>query len=145
MSKRRRQSLVSALLVAWLLACTSVPAPKQVKYLDTRRREAMVYADVAALRELMADGLLYGHANGEVHSKEDLLELLASGELDYRSIAVEALEVRELAGVWVLTGRQSIELTWAGTPVESESVFTAVYAKQGGQLRLVAYQSTPAD
>jgi len=127
-------------LLACALACTSLPP---AKYVDTQRREAMVHGDVAALRELLADGLRYGHANGEVHAKEELLSLLGSGELDYRAIGIDALEVREILGVWVLTGRQTIEVTASGRDVKSVSVFTAVYAEQDGHLRLVAYQSTP--
>jgi len=104
----------------------------------------MVHADIATLRELFADGLRYGHANGQVNSKEELLSLLGSGALDYRSIGVDSLQIREIAGAWVLTGRQTVEVTQGGRDITSVSVFTAVYAKQDGRLRLIAYQSTPA-
>ena len=103
----------------------------------------MVNADVATLRELFADGLRYGHANGEVHAKEELLGLLGSGRLDYRAIRIEEIETRELAGALVVTGRQTIEVRASGRDVTSHSVFTAVYSRDGGSWRLVAYQSTP--
>ena len=126
-------------MIALGLACTSVPPPQD---LDALRREAMVNADVPALRELFADGLRYGHANGQVHGKEELLGLLGSGRLDYRAIQVEELETRELAGTWVVTGRQTIQVTSAGRELTSHSVFTAVYARECRRWRLVAYQST---
>jgi hypothetical protein len=103
----------------------------------------MVNADVPALRALLADGLRYGHANGEVHAKEELLGLLGSGRLDYRAIQVEESETREIAGALVVTGRQTIELRAAGRDVTSRSVFTAVYAREGRRWQLIAYQSTP--
>jgi hypothetical protein len=103
----------------------------------------MVDADVAALRDLFADGLRYGHANGDVHAKEELLGLLGSGRIDYRAIRVEEIETRELAGALVVTGRQTIELRAGGRDLTSRSVFTAVYARDGAAWRLVAYQSTP--
>ena len=130
----------AALALAFGLACTSVPPPDQV---DALRREAMVDADVAALRELFADGLRYGHANGEVHAKEELLGLLGSGRLDYRAIRIEESETRELAGAFVVTGRQTIEVTATGRALTSHSVFSAVYARECRRWRLVAYQSTP--
>jgi hypothetical protein len=130
----------SALAALWLaVACASAPPPQEV---DALRREAMVHADVATLRELFADGLRYGHANGEVHAKEELLGLLGSGRLDYRAIRIEEIETRELAGALVVTGRQTIELRASGRDVTSHSVFTAVYSRADGAWRLVAYQST---
>ena len=121
------------------LACASVPSPRDV---DALRREALVNGDVPALRELFADGLRYGHANGQVQGKEELLGLLGSGRLDYRAIEVEEVETRELAGTWVVTGRQTVRVTSAGRELTSHSVFTAVYARECRRWRLVAYQST---
>jgi len=129
------------LLAALLLSCAGVPPAQEV---DALRREAMVHADVAALRELFADGLRYGHANGEVHAKEELLGLLGSGRLDYKAIDVAESETRELAGAWVVTGRQTVLVVSRGREVTSHSVFTAVYMREGGAWRLVAYQSTPS-
>lgn len=130
-----------ALGVGLGLACAGVPPPEQV---DALRREAMVNSDVPALRELLADGLRYGHANGEVQSKEELLGLIGSGRLDYRAIHVEEIETRAIAGTYVVTGRQTIEATAAGHEVTSHSIFSAVYAREGRRWRMVAYQSTPA-
>jgi hypothetical protein len=132
-----RAGVACALLA---FACASAPRPGDV---DERRRQAMVDADVAALREIFADGLRYGHANGEVHPKEELLGLLGSGRIDYRAIRIEEIETRELAGALVVTGRQTIEVRAGGRDVTSRSVFTAVYASEGGAWRLVAYQSAP--
>ena len=135
-----RRSRVFWTVLGLALGCASLPPVQQV---DAQRREALVNADVPALRELFADGLRYGHANGEVHGKQELLERLGSGQLDYRAIRVEDSEARELAGAWVVTGSQTIEVTSAGRDVTSHSVFTAVYTRDGGRWQLVAYQSTP--
>ena len=135
---RRIGSALAALLLAF--ACASAPPAQEI---DALRREAMLSSDVATLRGLFADGLRYGHANGEVHAKEELLGLLGSGRLDYRAIHVEEIETRELAGALVVTGRQTIEVRASGRDVTSRSVFTAVYSRDGGAWRLVAYQSTP--
>lgn len=136
---RRCGGALAALLLA--AACASAPPAQE---LDALRREAIVTADVATLRGLFADGLRYGHANGEVHAKEELLGLLGSGRLDYRRIEIEEMETRELAGDVVVTGRQTIELRAGGRDVTSRSVFTAVYSRTGRRWQLVAYQSTPA-
>jgi hypothetical protein len=123
-----------------VLACASVPPPADV---DAPRRQALVDSDVAALREIFADGLRYGHANGEVHAKEELLGLLGSGRIDYRAIRVEEVDTRELAGTLVVTGRQAVDVRAGGRDVTSRAVFTAVYAREDGAWKLVAYQSAP--
>ena len=135
------RSALAALAIVLGSACAGVPPVQDV---DVLRREALLHADVAALRELFADGLRYGHANGQVHAKEELLGLLGSGRLDYRAIRIEEIETRQLAGTWVVTGRQTVEVTAAGREVTSQSVFSAVYARECRRWRLVAYQSTQA-
>lgn len=123
-----------------LLACASVPHADDP---DALRREGLVHSDVASLRELFVDGLRYGHSNGQMHAKEEMLGLLGSGELDYRSIEIEEIDTRELAGAVVVTGRQTIEAALEGRAVSSRSLFTAVYMREGRRWKLVAYQSTP--
>ena len=129
------------LCIALALACAS---PGRVLDVDESRRRALVSGDVAALTELCVDGLRYGHANGQGDTKEELLASLASGELRYRAIRYEAAEAREVGGAFVVSGRQTIEVTAGGRELTSESVFVAVYTHERGRWRLVAYQSTPA-
>lgn len=127
--------------LALVLACAGAPPGAE---LDARRREALVRADLAVLGELLDDGLRYGHANGVLDTKAELLAQLGSGELRYRAIRVEASQAREVGGACVVSGLQSVEVTARGREIASRSVFTAVYAKQGGRWRLIAYQSAPA-
>jgi hypothetical protein len=134
------RGVLGALALLLVLGCASLPP---VALVDAQRREALVNADVAALRALFADGLRYGHANGVVETKAELLEGLGSGRLDYRAIRVEDSETREVGGAWVVTGRQTIDVTSDGRELTSHSVFTAVYTQSGGRWQLVAYQSTP--
>jgi hypothetical protein len=123
------------------LACASAVRVVEV---DAARRQALVAGDVAALSELLADGLSYGHANGEVQPKPELLASLASGELRHRAIRYHEFEAREVGGAFVVSGRQTVEVTARGRELTSESVFVAVYMRARGRWQLVAYQSAPA-
>jgi hypothetical protein len=111
---------------------------------DEARKQALLAGDVAALEALVADGARYGHANGRVDTKAELVASLASGELRYRAIRTGAAEAREVAGAFVVSGRQTVEVTAGGRELTSESVFVAVYTHTWGRFRLVAYQSAPA-
>jgi hypothetical protein len=135
----RRLSIGAALGLA--LACAS---PGQLVEVDAIRKRALVAGDVVALSGLLADGLRYGHANGEVQSKQELLASLASGALRYRAIRYETAEAREVGGAFVVSGRQTVEVTAGGREITSRSVFVAVYTHSYGRWRLVAYQSAPA-
>jgi len=139
--RRSGRPFTFALGLALALACAS---PARLAEVDAARRRALVAGDVATLSALLADGLRYGHANGTVHSKPELLESLASGALRYRAIRYETSEAREVGGAFVVSGRQIVEVTADGREITSESVFVAVYTHQRGRWRLVAYQSAPA-
>jgi hypothetical protein len=137
----RRRGRLFAIGLGLALACAS---PGRVVEVDAVRRRALVAGDVATLGELFADGLRYGHANGRVDTKQELLAGLASGELRYRAIRYETAEAREVGGAWVVSGRQTVEVTAGGRAITSESVFVAVYTHERGRWRLVAYQSAAA-
>lgn len=140
--RRRSRRLVSVGIVLGLaLACAS---PGRLVEVDATRRRALVAGDVTTLSALFADGLRYGHANGTVQSKQALLASLANGELRYRAIRYETAEAREVGGAWVVSGRQTVEVTAGGREITSPSVFVAVYTHERGRWRLVAYQSAPA-
>lgn len=131
-------SIVLGLALA--LACAS---PGRLVEVDAARRRALVAGDVATLSALLADGLRYGHANGTLQSKQELLASLASGALRYRAIRYETSEAREVGGAFVVSGSQTVEVTAGGRDITSESVFVAVYTHERGRWRLVAYQSAP--
>jgi hypothetical protein len=138
---RRSGRLFSIVLgLALALACAS---PGRLVDVDATRRRALVDGDVATLSTLLADGLRYGHANGTLQSKQELLDDLASGELRYRAIRYETSDACEVGGAWVVSGRQTVEVTAGGREITSRSVFVAVYTHERGRWRLVAYQSTP--
>jgi hypothetical protein len=139
--RRSGRPFTIVLGLALALACAS---PGRLVEVDAARRRALVAGDVATLSALLADGLRYGHANGAVQSKQALLDDLASGALRYRAIRYETADAREVGGAWVVSGRQTVEVTAGGREITSESVFVAVYTHAHGRWRLVAYQSAPA-
>ena len=132
-------------LLGLALACASPGRlVGQLVEVDAARRRALVAGDVAVLSALLADGMRYGHANGEVQTRQELLASLESGALRYRAIRYEASEAREVGGAFVVSGRQTIEVTAGGREITSRSVFVAVYTRARGGWKLVAYQSSPA-
>jgi ketosteroid isomerase-like protein len=124
----------------------AAPTPEaELLQSEQRRYRAMVDADAPALEALLGEEVRFTHSNGRVQSRADLLGSLASGALDYLSIRTRDEAVRLYGDAGVVSGAAEIEVRAAGGPKQAlRLLFTAVYAKQGGGWRLVAYQSTRA-
>ena len=133
-----------------LLGLLALPASAQdsvervVLRADEDRRAAMTEADVGQLDRLLADDLVYVHSNGSIDDKRSLLDSLGSGEVRYRTIQVDEIDVRQYPGGSVLVGRQRIHVTARGEEMRMRQVFTAVYTDAAEGPRLVSYQSTAA-
>jgi uncharacterized protein (TIGR02246 family) len=120
----------------------SAEAERQVREAHARRFEVLVQGDTAAVAPLLADDLVYIHASGQVETKAQLLEALASGRLRYRAIAAPDAVVRVYGEAAVVTGRADVQATAGGQDVAFASRYLAVYVREGGAWRLAAWQNT---
>lgn len=111
---------------------------------DIQRTTALVAADTRALELICGDELIFGHADGRIQTKSELLGSLTAGEMHYFAINPGPREVRIL-GEAVALVFGSAELL-VGNAEDSQPLkirYLAVYrfdARLGW--RLTAYQST---
>jgi hypothetical protein len=139
----RRVFVVMAVLVA-----ASVPPHaragdrEDVRAVDLRRIRALIHADRAELEAVLADDLTYGHGDGRMQTKPDLLTALTSGVVTYQSYDGPPPAVRIQDNVALLTGVAELEATARGTRVKLWLRYLAVYVKREGAWRLTAYQSS---
>ena len=115
---------------------------QEIVELDRRRMDLMCRQDVAALRELLADDLVYTHSSAKVDTKQSLLDGMESGSTVYRSIEPSEVRAQALGDAVVLTGVARIGVTSNGRPLEFGVRFTDVYARRDGRWQMVAWQST---
>ncbi len=113
-----------------------------VERLEPERRRAMVDFDAHRLARILADDVTYVHSTGLVQSRDDLMGMLAKGDIRYVSFQIESVAYRAYGSTVVGTGVQTIELTNSGKPFTSRSRYTVVYAVVRGEHRLVSYQAT---
>jgi len=136
---------VSRLLVSMLLLVSGgrvlADAAGDVRQLEQERFAAYVQGDVATLDRIFSDDLVYFHSNGLSDPKSGVLQSFASGELKISRFEAEDLQVREIGNVMVATGLVHVELVNKGNPAKFDIRFSAIYANQGGQWRLVHVQN----
>jgi hypothetical protein len=96
------------------------------------RTQAMIDADVARLDELLADGFTAVHISGYEQPKEEWLEQISSGEMEYHDVEEVSATVDIDGDTAVLTTRNLVTATINGAdgtwPLES----TATYERQNG-------------
>jgi hypothetical protein len=110
---------------------------------EDRRFAAMLRADTAALRLILAPDLAYIHTSGEKQDRTEFLHTLASGELRYKSIIPVERTVRLLgAEAAAVIGRSNMQVEAAGQLRRFTIRYIAVYQHAGEGWQLLVWQST---
>ena len=109
---------------------------------DAARRRAMVDRDVEALAALLDDDLTWTHSSGRTDSKVAVLDTIRAGDTRYLALDTEAVSVRELGAAVVATGIVYGRVSSAGAERDLRNKFISVWQREGGALRMMAWQST---
>lgn len=122
-----------------------IPKADQILAVEKSRYAAMVKADVAALKPMLADDLTYIRSTGVVQNKAGLLDEVKSRKMRYQKIEPQKPTIRIHGDTAIVTGQTYFELVRYGKEEDVMAVFTAVYVLNGkpGQRhwQLAAWQS----
>ena len=121
---------------------TSQQAEQEIRQRETRRFEAIVRADVAALEDILSDDLTYTHTNCVFETKGEFIAKIKSGQLKYEIFAPEDIRVRVFGETGVLTGLARVKVQVKGEQLSFQLRFTDVYVKKGDRWQMVAWQAT---
>ena len=110
--------------------------------LDRKRMNAMAQKDIATLNALLSDYLVYTHSTARLDTKKSLIEAMESGRTVYTGVKPSDVKAQDLGNAVVLTGTARISVMSNGRPNSFGVRFTDVYANNGGQWQMVAWQST---
>ncbi|QCI63394.1 nuclear transport factor 2 family protein [Phreatobacter stygius] len=118
---------------------------KEIRDLEARRYHAMLSADVAELRALLSDALVYTHSNATVDDKTSYIDKVANKYFDYREITRPEERVVVVGATALVVGRMVARVVMEGkTERHLDNRSLAVWAREGdGRWRFVAYQPTP--
>ncbi|MER3498055.1 MAG: hypothetical protein C4308_05170 [Chitinophagaceae bacterium] len=104
-------------------------------------KNALINKDSVALADLLAEDVSYGHTNGLIQTRSQLIRSVMSAEQDYKSIDVLDMKVRLYDNTAVVTMKSKIDMIYQGKPLMMDMNITLVWVRIKGQWKLVARQS----
>ncbi len=115
----------------------------EIEALEARRYAAMRAGDVAALRELLSERLVYSHSDSSQDTRDSYLATIAGGGLRYHAIRFETRAVLPAGpDAAVALGSMGAEIHRDGAEKSIAAMTCAVWVREAGAWRLLAYQPT---
>ena len=111
---------------------------RAIRLLDNERIQAQIGADARALDRIYADDFIGVGPSGTVRTKSQVISDFTSGELKFKSITTDEVQVRVYGETAVETGLSTMVGQDKGQAVPRDTRFTRVWVKQQGRWRLVA-------
>ena len=118
-------------------------SPEQMQVLMKMRdlKNSLIGKDSVTLSSLLADDVTYGHTNGIIQSKAQLIRSVMSGEQDYKTIEPSNMNTRVYNNTGVVTMNSKVIMNYQDKPLELNMFVTLVWIKNNNDWKLVARQS----
>ena len=104
-------------------------------------KNSLIAKDSATLSGLLANDVTYGHTNGIIQTKAQLIRSVMSGEQDYKSIEPSDMDVRIYDNTGVVTMKSKVSMMYQGKPLDMDMFVTLTWIKTNSDWKLVARQS----
>jgi uncharacterized protein (TIGR02246 family) len=115
-----------------------------IRDLEKQRFCAMRDGDVEALDALYTDEMFYTHSNATRDTKASLLAKIRNQELRCTDVVHEPEDHVVVIGDTAIAAGRVIGTVYVnGLPFKQCNRALAVWTRQGGRWRMIAYQSTP--
>ena|SRR4029079_8217927 len=115
----------------------------EIRALEDRRYRAMLAGDIAVLDDLFSDDLIYTHSKADYDDKRSYLHKVGTRYFTYIEITHPADRILVVDGAALVTGRMTAKVSVVGTIVPVDNRYLAVWVREQGAWKFVAYQPTP--
>jgi hypothetical protein len=105
--------------------------------------KALLTADKAVLEAGTAEQLSFGHADGHIQSKADLVAAVASKRVIYKSVTCTEPTVIVMGNTAIVRHIDDIEVEANGNVVSLKLGILQVWVNDGGLWKLLAHQAAP--
>jgi hypothetical protein len=137
-----KKAFVIILFFATTVAFGQTPDVVKVNQLHKKKFEWMINHNYDSLNKVVDITLTFIHSSGWTQTKQDLMNDLKSGKLNYTSIDVHESSVAMYKDAAVLTGKGTFKgLTAEKTEFNIKLLYTEVYIKIKNQWKLVSRQA----
>ena len=113
----------------------------QIEQTVEKLRQAMIAADGATLEELADDNLSYGHSNGNIETKAQFVENIASRKSDFVSINLSEQTIVISQNIAIVRHIFNATTNDGGKPGSIKLKILLVWQKQNGNYKLLARQA----
>ena len=114
-----------------------------VEQANEQRLSAMRRGDAAALKELLADNLVYVFSTGIVENKAGQLKAIELGTVKYEDdLSIRDVEIRAFSENAVVIGVLESHLVLNGEREHLVNRFTMLWVKNEGKWQMSSWQST---
>ncbi len=134
----------STYLIALLFltnVCLAQSAEMEVMMKMLSLKTALLKKDSALLSSLLSNDVTYGHSNGLIQTKPQLIRSVVSGEQDYKTIDPSDMNVRLFGNTGVVTMKSNVSMIYNKAPMDVAMFITLVWIKMDKDWKLVARQS----
>jgi hypothetical protein len=121
-------------------AQTYSPKQSEVMMRMLALRNALIAKDSATLNDLLASDVTYGHTNGLIQTKAQLIRSVVSKEQDYKNILPSDMNIRVYDNTAVVTMKSGVTMNYQGSPLELQMYIMLVWIKKD-KWQLIARQS----
>ena len=131
------------LLICLLISIAGWAQSKDEKDVAARvemLRKAMVDADKAALENIAAEELSYGHSNGKIEDKAAFVDAIVTGKNDFINIAISDLTIKIAGNTAVARHKLTGDVANDGKPGTINLGLLLVWQKQKNEWKLIARQ-----
>ena len=134
--------LASATLITGTLSTSALAddAADVGKAVDTLRT-AMLAADAAALKDILADQLTYVHSSGKLDTKDDFLAVVGGKKTVYKSLSLEDPKTTIVGNTAIVRHIFTGEAETDGKVNPFKVGAMQIWTKQDGKWRLLARQA----
>lgn len=93
-------------------------------------KDALINKDSVALDDVLANDVTYGHTNGLIQTKAQLIRSVVSKEQDYINIVPSNMNIRIYESTGVVTMKSAVTMNYQGKPLDMQMYVTLVWIKK---------------
>ncbi|SPF48263.1 hypothetical protein SBA1_820065 [Candidatus Sulfotelmatobacter kueseliae] len=129
------------LFAAVALAVGQAPGDdsEAVRQVESRFHQAFVAGDAKTLDALLTPDFVWMHGDGAVWPKQQLLDLIRSGKLNYKRDEIDSVKIALYGSAAVVVGHDARE---RDTGEKLDYNYTTTYVKQSGEWHIALYHSS---